>query len=142
MVQMSPHRSRASLSPFERLEPQWRWGALALVLATVTWAALTPAGHAPTLFWPDGRPMSDKALHAITFASVGCLAGVLVRPALLVLAGLMAFGLGIEILQAVGGAGREGDVRDLMANTVGLAAAGAFVLAMRWTLKRFEFRFA
>lgn len=146
MIGWLPRRAAFSLTrapmsslPLPPLQPAlrqsdaaWRWAVLAMLLLGVAWAALTPADRAPLLFWPDGRPVSDKVLHAAAFAVLGCAAGVLVRPALLVLVGLMMFGVGVEALQAIGGAGRHGDLRDIFANMLGLGAAAACVMTARW----------
>lgn len=123
------------LGPKAAPESPLRLAAFGVCLALATWAALLPGDAVSGLTWPDGRPISDKLLHAAAFAALGCAAGVLVRRALWTLVGLMLFGIGIEWLQAIGGAGRAGDVRDAIANGVGLVAALFVIIAARWAAR-------
>lgn len=112
-------------------ESPLRLAAFGACMALATWVALLPADAMSHVSWPNGRPISDKALHAAAFAALGCAAGVLVRRAFWCLAGLMLFGIGIEWLQAIGQAGRVGDYRDALANGVGLAGALVVIIIAR-----------
>ncbi|MEZ5663174.1 MAG: VanZ family protein [Burkholderiaceae bacterium] len=73
----------------------------------------------------------DKAQHAIGFVWLGLwgLAAFPARP-WRVLAGLLLFGMGIELSQALT-SWREGDMQDWMADAVGLAVASAVAQVWR-----------
>ena len=95
----------------------WR-ALLALMLAVITWLALSPAPPKTVdLGW-------DKANHALAFASLAFVAVWAVWPsprqwAWLVLA-LLAYGVGIEIAQSFLPP-READWHDVMADSIGIA---------------------
>jgi VanZ family protein len=104
-----------------------------------------------TLFWalgaapPGGRlfPRADKVFHAFAFASIlgtFLLAGVwrpgrgsgryeAATPAFI--AGLMAFGVIIELVQSEI-SGRDADILDLVADLVGMGLAIVVVRALGW----------
>ncbi len=108
----------------------WRIALFALCLALAALAAILPAQALPRVTWPDGAPASDKALHLLGFAALGCVFGLLFRQVLWGVIGLLAFGLALEGAQAMSGLGREGDPRDAAANGLGLAAA--FIVIVAW----------
>ncbi|MDP3494045.1 MAG: hypothetical protein Q8R82_13105 [Hyphomonadaceae bacterium] len=92
---------------------------------------------APNVGPPPAIPFQDKIFHVVMFA---CLTGpgVLVLPRRYLwfwLAHMVALGAGIEIVQSRGDEGRSGDVLDLVADCVGIAAA---VGVGRWLRGRFE----
>lgn len=97
--------------------------------AVIAYLSLAPAEDTPTagLFW-------DKAQHALAYL---VLAGVglsfFPRRQRAIFFGVIAFGIGIEVLQSVMGFGRDGDWRDALANTVGTLVALRLVqLVRRW----------
>jgi len=89
-----------------------------LACATVAVLSLLPTAYlsAGVFDW------WDKAQHALAFASL-CLLGLLAYPTRSgrVTAGLLAFAAGIELAQAATG-WRVGEIPDLLADAVGLAA--------------------
>lgn len=92
----------------------------------VLWGSLAPASAAPS------ADLSDKAQHLIAYAVLGALGAWAFGPLLSVALALTAFGLSIEALQALMGLGREGDLADVAANTLGLAIGlGAAALLAR-----------
>jgi len=111
------------------LKPPSRAVRLALFSAgclLVAWLSLMPAEELP----PGG--LSDKSEHFIAYAALAML-GAWAFPArvLRVAAALAAFGVGVEILQATMGLGRQGDPVDALANTIGVAVGLAL-----WRLLR------
>jgi len=77
----------------------------------------------------------DKARHAATFYVLAGLAAAafprLGYPALA--AGLAVYGLGIELLQAAAGAGRDAEAWDFVADLVGIAAVyGPLTVLAGW----------
>ena len=99
-------------------------------VAAVLYLALAP--HTPA------HPLTawDKANHVLAFATMA-LWGAAGWPAHLarVLAGLLGYGVLIEVLQAFTPT-RSGDLRDVVADVVGLALAGGIVQALRWRRTR------
>jgi VanZ family protein len=91
----------------------------------VLYLALAPHQAADPLGW-------DKANHAAAFLALG-LCGAAGWPAEFeaVLIELLAYGAAIELLQALTPT-RTGDLRDLLADAVGLAFAFGLVHAARW----------
>jgi VanZ family protein len=67
----------------------------------------------------------DKAEHALAFFGMSLWFGGLVRRSryLLVALAMLLFGGGIEIGQATMGWGRDADIRDFVADSVGITAA-------------------
>lgn len=81
----------------------------------IGWFSLVPVTDVP------GPQFSDKLKHFLAyFALAGALATALgVRRIPLALALPVIFGVGLEVAQALGPAGREGSVLDALANTGG-----------------------
>lgn len=93
----------------------FRIALFAAACAAVAWASLVPAAELP----PVG--ISDKIEHFVAYAGLALL-GAWALPATLlwVAAGLAVFGVGVEILQATMELGRQGDLLDALANTLGV----------------------
>lgn len=94
---------------------------------------------APNVGPPPAIPFQDKIFHILMF---GCLTGpgVLVLPRRYLwfwLAHMAALGMGVEIVQAMAGEGRSGDVSDFIADCMGIVAAVAIGRGLRG---RFEQR--
>lgn len=89
---------------------------------------------APSKDVPGSALIWDKAAHAIAFgllALVGLLMSTHRRRT--VAACVWLFGAAIEVAQALMPYGREGDWRDLLADTIGIAiAVGLWALARRF----------
>ena len=109
--------------------PLWR-ALLAALLVTITWLALVP--HPPqaiTTGW-------DKSNHALAFASLAFSSvwALLPRPRQwpLIVAALLAYGIGIEIAQHFLPP-READWHDVVADSVGIALG----LLAAWPFARF-----
>lgn len=112
--------------------PALLWGLLILVLTLVPAQAVPTGGLL-------GRYHLDKVVHAALF---GVFLVLLVRAwgwnprsvkshaRPLILAGLLAIGYGAltEVLQELTGAGRRGDVWDLVADAVGVFIASVWLL--------------
>jgi VanZ family protein len=100
---------------------------LALSLGVVAYLSLAPTDELPSV------NLSDKIEHSIAYAVLTFVALILFPGWLgVAVAGGMAFGVLIEILQALMGFGRQGDWRDALANAAGAAiVAGAVLLARR-----------
>jgi VanZ family protein len=94
------------------------WYALGVAMTVyIIVMCLVPARDVPNLH------ISDKIEHAAAFAGLSCWFGGLLpqrRYGWLALA-LFALGAAIEIAQGMMGIGRSPDVRDLMADTWGIA---------------------
>jgi VanZ family protein len=106
-----------SLCPF--LWPvRLRAGLYAAAVGVLLYLCLAPARDLP------GEPLWDKAEHAIAWAVLSGL-GLLFWPARPGRIGgfAVAFGAMVEVLQATLPLGRDGDLRDLLADSVGVAAA-------------------
>lgn len=100
---------------------------LALALGVLAWLSLAPTDELPKV------SLSDKVEHAIAYAVLTAVAFVLFPRRLgLALAGGMAFGVLIEVLQATMGFGRDGDWRDAAANASGAAVVAGAILLARW----------
>lgn len=98
--------------------------------AVVLWLSLMPADQVPlSNIW-------DKARHALAYF-VLMLIGAYAFPQRLWrgAATLFLIGIGVEGLQAVMDFGREGDVVDAVANSVGIVAGLLLALAMREAIK-------
>ena len=99
----------------------WRL-AFAAVLTGVVVIALWPSGHGADWF-----AQADKVRHALAFIAlwaVGRRAGL--RPSWMLAAGLIAFGVGIEVVQSFT-PDREASAADVLADAFGIAAG-------RWLL--------
>lgn len=124
--------SSSSSPPFiPRSGRRWRLAAIAIALAVASLLAILPAEALPRITWPDGGPVSDKLLHFLGFAALGCVLGALFRNILWGMLGLAVFGLILEGAQALSGLGREGDPRDVLANLLGLAIAIFIIIVFR-----------
>jgi hypothetical protein len=99
-------------------------------VAVVIWLSLTPTTSLPSV------SMWDKLKHASAYAALA-LIGAAAFPATLgrLAVGLFLFGVGIEVLQATMGLGRQGDPLDALANSIGIAAGLAVALAIREAIK-------
>ena len=113
------------------------WVAVMLVLT------LTPAREMPRT--PEWELLSfDTAAHAGVFAVLAGLAwlwarrqaGLARRAGLLVLAGCVAFGALIEVLQYAMHAGRHAEWSDLLGDTIGAALALGLLLALAGRARR------
>ena len=101
--------------------------ALGLALL-LSYLSLIPAGDVPA------PQISDKVRHFLAYAALAAPLAVALRPARWLAAVLMAagLGLGLEVAQAMGDAGREGSPGDALANLLGaLAGAGLVRLSAR-----------
>lgn len=105
----------------------FRLASFGLACAVVLYVCLAPTTALPTVsVW-------DKAEHAVTWAGLTAF-GLLLWPchAWRVAAFTLALGGMIELLQASMGLGRTGDLADLTADAIGVAAAlAAFALLRR-----------
>jgi VanZ family protein len=109
-------------TPKLRLARIW-WTAGWLIVAFITVSCLEPPRYVPNLhLW-------DKLEHALAFYGMTVWFGGLIRErSYLKLAGwMLLFGAGIEVAQGVMGLGRDADVMDFAADTVGVAVALAMV---------------
>ncbi|THD51509.1 VanZ family protein [Phenylobacterium sp.] len=118
------------MTPFEhlrRLPRPVRLAIYGLACAILLYITLAPGKYVPGVgvIW-------DKAEHASAWAvltGAGLLLSTKRRWAILLFA--FIFGATIEVLQAVLPFGRDGDILDLTADTVGIAAAYAVWLIWR-----------
>jgi VanZ family protein len=110
--------ARTEASPGCRLARLWwaiGWG----MVAYITFSCLEPPRYVPDLhLW-------DKLEHAVAFGGMAFWFGSLVRPARYPLIALLMllFGGGIEIAQGVMGLGRDADIMDFVADSVGVLIA-------------------
>jgi VanZ family protein len=79
---------------------------------------------------------NDKVTHLLTFAALALAGRWAVVPVLPLLAGLTAYAAATEVLQAVLPINRHGDVRDLLADFVGVLVG----LAASWAVVRWRSR--
>jgi VanZ family protein len=115
------------MNPLARLPRPLRIAILVLALGVLAWLSLAPQQELPSV------KLSDKFEHTVAYAVLTTL-WISLFPGRLgqAVAGGMAFGVTIEILQATMGFGRQGDWRDALANALGAAiVAGAVLLARR-----------
>jgi VanZ family protein len=109
------------VNPVLRPELRYRrlWFVVGLILAgLIAYVCLVPGKDLPDIhLW-------DKLEHALAFAALALWFGcVVVRRDILWLGlGLVAFGGLIEILQGWMGLGRDADIRDLLADALGITA--------------------
>jgi VanZ family protein len=113
-VQLAPPQAAPGL----RLARLW-WAIGWAVVLYIAVSCLEPERYVPNLhLW-------DKAEHALAFFGMSVWFGGLVRRsryALIALA-MLLFGGGIEIAQGVMGLGRDADIRDFVADGVGITVA-------------------
>ncbi|WP_172448633.1 VanZ family protein [Caulobacter mirabilis] len=98
--------------------------------AIILWLSLAPSDELPLAnVW-------DKLKHSAAYA-VLTLAGAAAFPRWIPLVALALFGFGVvvELIQAAMPYGRQGDVRDALANTIGIAVgAGLTLLIREWVM--------
>jgi len=129
-----PPAMRTLLSPFVSPERRVLWRALlALLLAVITWLALSPAPPKTVdLGW-------DKANHSLAFASLAFSAvwALWQRPRQwpLLFIALLAYGVGIEIAQSFLPP-RQADWHDVVADGVGIALGLLAAWAVTWLAGR------
>lgn len=99
---------------------------LLVCLGVLAWLSLAPTDELPKVnLW-------DKFEHACAYAVLTVVASTLFPHRLArVVAGCMAFGIAIEVLQATMGFGRDGDWRDAVANASGAAVIVGSILLYR-----------
>ncbi len=104
-----------------------RIGLFALALLVIAWLSLSPIEELPV-----SVSLWDKAQHAIAYFGLA-LIGAWAFPdrSGRLAVGLVAFGVGVEILQATMALGRQGDTIDAVANTLGVAVG----LALAWSTR-------
>ena len=118
---------RSLFDALSRLPRRGRLALYALACLILLYLTLAPGKDVPGvgLVW-------DKAEHAISWAvltGAGLLLSTKRRWAILLFA--FVFGAAIEVLQATLPFGRDGDILDLTADTVGIAVAYAVWLIWR-----------
>lgn len=104
-----------------------RIGLFALALLVIAWLSLSPIEELPV-----SVSLWDKAQHAIAYFGLA-LIGAWAFPdrSGRLAVGLVAFGVGVETLQAAMALGRQGDAIDAVANTLGVAVG----LALAWSAR-------
>lgn len=127
-----------SLKPFRR---PWLWSALwCMAIAAVVVGSLLPAADVPVPDMPDG----DKLLHAGAYLALAAMAVQLFpRWSSLLGAGigLVLLGIGVEYAQGALTADRVADVRDALANTLGvIVGLGTRLTPWRDALLKFDNR--
>jgi VanZ family protein len=110
--------ARGTAAPGLRLAWLW-WSVGWAMVVYITVSCLEPARYVPNLhLW-------DKAEHALAFFGMSVWFGGLVRrgryPLIAVL--MLLFGGAIEIAQGTMGLGRDADIMDWLADSVGIALA-------------------
>jgi VanZ family protein len=110
------------------------WVAMsAVLLAAVIFASLQPN------FGPSMPQNFDKLEHLSAYVVLSLwFTGIVVRERYwLVVCGLLALGLSIEVLQGVMNLGRSAEVLDMLANTLGIFVGLAVALGLtgHWALK-------
>jgi VanZ family protein len=92
----------------------------------IAWLSLEPTTALPSV------SLSDKIEHLIAYFGLAVI-GLYAFPGAprRLAVGLFLGGVGIEILQSVMGLGRQGDPRDAVANTLGIALGFLAALAIR-----------
>ncbi|WP_334160779.1 VanZ family protein [Phenylobacterium sp.] len=104
-----------------------RLGLYGGAVAVLLWLCLAPS---ETLPQPEG--LSDKWEHTIAWFVLTASGLVLAPRRWRAIAGFaLALGAAVEVLQATLGFGRHGDWRDLIADSLGVAAALGLFLPLR-----------
>ena len=108
-----------------------RWAARIVLLVAVV--VITDLALQPGLDLPGPMLGSDKLEHAMAFLVLAILAriGWPGLPVWIVAFFLMAYGLGIEVLQGAQDAGRTASLADLAADGIGVAAGLGLVRLVR-----------
>lgn len=104
-----------------------RLAVFAAAIALILYLSLAPTTAIPSVnLW-------DKLEHATAYLGLTVL-GIWCFPASRwkVFAALVAVGAGVEIAQATMGFGRDGDIRDAVANTIGAAIGLVIAWIIRW----------
>jgi VanZ family protein len=118
---------QARLVRFSHILSLWLfWPGMALV----TWGELTP--HPPEL---GGMLFWDKAQHLTAYFGLGSMATLALglRPKLAwAISGIVLFGGVLEILQGI--TGRDPDIFDFLANTIGVFAGLTTATLFLWLL--------
>lgn len=131
------YRPGSSLKPFRR---PWLWAGLwSAAVGAVVAASLVPLSGLPQV--PEG---TDKVEHFIAYAALAAGAVQLFARRLSLLSaciGLALLGIALEYAQGRMGLGRAMDVRDALANTLGvLAGLATQFTPLRDLLLRFDTR--
>ena len=126
-----------SLKPFRR---PWLWSGLwSVAVACVVVLSLVPVSDLPHV--PQG---TDKLEHFVAYALLSAGAVQLFARRLSLLSAcvvLALLGIALEMMQGRMGVGRAMDVRDALANTLGvLAGLATLFTPLRDTLLRFDTR--
>jgi len=100
-------------------------------VTVLLWLSLVPTKDLPKItFW-------DKAEHALAYLVLTGLGLILFpRRPISLIGGVLGLGVAIELLQAVMDLGRQGDWRDVIANSLGVACAATVVGLGRLALRR------
>ena len=102
--------------------PLW-WGVGWALVMLILYGTLAPVHYVPDLH------LNDKLEHAAAFFGMTCWFGGLVqrrRYAALIF-WMLLLGAGIEVAQSLMGLGRDADIRDFAADSIGVAAASLLV---------------
>lgn len=107
---------RALRHPWRMVPRPLRITVFLAACATIVWLSVAPTTAIPSV------NMWDKFEHASAYLGLALIAAWAFRVKSWRLAiGLFALGVGVEIAQATMGWGRQGDVLDAVANSVGIA---------------------
>jgi VanZ family protein len=121
--------THAVMQPELRYRRTWLSGGIAMVLI-ITVVCLLPSTELPS------TGLSDKTEHFLAFGAVAFWFGSIVvrRDLPWVFLAVVAFGALIEVAQSTMGLGRQGDLLDLAADSIGVALGIALVLTPlgRW----------
>lgn len=100
-------------------------------VTVLLWLSLVPTEALPKItFW-------DKAEHALAYLVLTGLGLILFpRRSISLIGGVLALGVTIELLQTIMELGRQGDWRDVIANSLGVACAATLVGLGRMVLRR------
>lgn len=102
-----------------------RIALFALACVAVAALSLAPGEELPS------TGVSDKVEHFVAYAGLFLLGAWALASTGRLAVGLVALGLVLELLQASMGWGRQGDVLDALANTLGVGLGAAVALAIR-----------
>jgi VanZ family protein len=123
--------THAVMQPELRYRRSWLTGGIAMVLI-ITVVCLLPSTELPS------TGLSDKTEHFLAFGALAFWFGSIVvrRDLPWVFVAVVAFGGLIEFLQSAMGLGRQGDLLDLAAESIGVAIGVLLALTPlgRWSL--------